>query len=137
MTVAEKVPLPRLHQEYHLWMKELHFFEEEIELFENLLNQIKDFGPCYTSGAEIIFFQHQFMMQKTVVENLRSELQEAEKKLTRFVHAIYGMGLGSIKMENHVTLQENINAFKKSHAQLKNKFRLFEIACRKPASAVS
>ena len=131
MTAAEKVPLPRLHQEYHLWMQELNFFKEEILLFETQLHQILTAHPCYTLGAEIIFFQHQFMKLKSMVEGLRTELQEAEKKLTRFVQAIYGMGLGSIKMDNHVTLREDIDAFKQSYTQLKNKFRLFEIACRK------
>jgi hypothetical protein len=126
MPACQAVAIPELHNEYRLWMTELTFYREEIKLFELRLQKIFVQSQAAGKAAAAEHFQNKFILQKEVIDILKHNLRKAEKQLTSFVHSVSGMGLSSIKMDNHPELREEVQTFKKIYTELKKDFRIYE-----------
>ena len=120
------IAIPKLHQEYHTWMDELNFCKEEIAIFESLLagsvSKIKDTYAL----AHVEHFQNQFIREKEVIDELKHKLHISEKQLAGFVKDLSGLGLESIRMDNHSKLRDDMHIFRKIYTSLKEEFRHFE-----------
>jgi hypothetical protein len=64
-----------------------------------------------------------------VIDELKHKLNVSEKQLDGFVKELSGMGLESIKMDNHLNLRDDMKMFRQIYNELKDEFRRFEIAC--------
>lgn len=120
------ISIPKLHMEYRLWINELNFFKEEIKLFERHLEHIINKYTLDDVTAQVEHFQNQFICQKDVIDRLKHNLNVSERQLTSFVQQLTGMGLESIKMDNHSELRDEMIMFRKIYSELKNEFRQFE-----------
>lgn len=120
------ISIRSLHLEYQLWVRELIFFKEEIKIFETHLEEIINRNSKLEVQAQVEHFQNQFIRQKEVIDEIRHKLHISEKQLAGFVSEISGMGLDSIKMDNHTQLREEVSIFKKIYYELKTDFRRFE-----------
>ncbi|GAB4091865.1 hypothetical protein [Flaviaesturariibacter terrae] len=114
-----------LHLEYQLWMNELDFAKEEIGIFEKHLEPIvcnySDRNVC----ARAEQFQNKFIRHKEVVDELRHKLHGSEVQLATFVRDMSGMGIDSVKMDNHVKLRDDVYRFRELYTELKKDFRRF------------
>lgn len=120
------IPIPQLHLEYRLWINELNFYKEEINIFENHLELLINERSDSAVKAQVEKFQNQFICQKEVIDILKHDLNTSERQLASFVRQLSGLGLESIKMDNHVNLRERMRTFRKLFKELKDDYRNFE-----------
>jgi len=120
------VSIRSLHLEYQLWVRELVFYKEEIKIFEDHLEALNNKNTKNTVRAQVEHFQNQFVLQKEVIDTLKHNLNISEKQLASFVYDMSGMGLESIKMDNHPKLREDMITFRKLYKELKQDVMRFE-----------
>lgn len=123
------VPIPQLHLEYRLWIAELQFAKEEIKIFERHLEDLVAHQFLQEETAQAEHFQNCFILQKEVIDTLKHDLHGAEMQLVAFVKNLSGMGLESIRMDNHCKLREQMATFRKLYAELKQDFRKYVASC--------
>ena len=122
--------IPKLHTEYADWMDELTFYKEEIKIFERHLEKLTKHNYNTEMMAGVEHFQNAFICQKEVIDLLKHNLHISERQLSAFVKEVCGMGLSSIKMDNHSELRTEMQTFRKLFSELKVSFRQFESSCR-------
>ncbi len=120
------ISIPSLHLEYRLWINELNFYKQEIEIFEQHLQRLIIGHSQVDVRAQVEQFQNQFICQKEVIDILKHDLHVSEKQLAAFVRELSGLGLESIRMDNHVNLRDRVRTFKRLFSELKNNYRQFE-----------
>jgi hypothetical protein len=120
--------IPNLHSEYRLWMEELNFFKEEVGRFEHQLENVINKTTGSEAAAGVEQFQNRFIREKEVIDELKHKLNLSERQLAGFVKKLNGLGLSSIKMDNHTKLRDDMRTCRKLHTELKNAFRKFESA---------
>lgn len=118
--------VPKLHLEYRIWMNELNFYKEEIRIFESHLETIINKLDDVVAKSQVEHFQNQFIREKEVIDELKHKLHGSEKQLAGFVKEYSGLGLESIKMDNHGKLRDDMMTFRKIYTELKEDFRRFE-----------
>lgn len=123
------ISITQLHLEYQRWIKELNFYKEEINLFENYLVNIVRSNSNNELGVGVEHFQNQFILQKEVIDYLKHDLRVSEKQLVGFVKELSGLGLENIRMDNHTQLRERMIIFRAIYSDLKKEFRKFEGEC--------
>jgi hypothetical protein len=120
------ITIPKLHLEYQIWMNELNFYKEEIRIFESHLEMIIDKLDDVVAKSKVEQFQNQFIREKEVIDELKHKLHVSERQLAFFVKEYSGLGLESIKMDNHGKLRDEMITFRKIYTELKQDFRGFE-----------
>ena len=128
--IKEMVPtlsIRSLHLEYQLWIRELIFYKEEIKIFEHHLENLINRNNKPFVKAQVEHFQNQFILQKDVIDKLKHELHISECQLASFVFDMSADGIENIKMDNHSSLREKIQIFRKIYKELKLEFRRFEM----------
>ena len=121
------ISISALHLEYRLWINELNFYKQEIEIFEHHLEQLISNSSDKELQVHVEQFQNQFICQKEVIDVLKHDLHVSEKQLATFVRDLSGLGLESIRMDNHVNLRDRVRTFRKLFTELKNNYRQFEV----------
>jgi hypothetical protein len=120
------ISIRSLHLEYRLWINELNFYKEEIKIFERQLEQLLNKNPVDEVCPRVEQFQNKFILQKEIIDHLKHDLNGSEKQLASFASELSGMGLESIRMDNHTKLRERMATFRKLYTEMKNEFRWFE-----------
>lgn len=120
------ITIPELHREYRLWIAELNFCKEEICIFEGHLEEVIDRHTDVATKSQVEHFQNQFIRQKEVIDELKHKLHGSERQLASFVKELSGLGLESIKMDNHTKLRDDMRTFQKIYTELKADFRHIE-----------
>lgn len=118
--------IPNLHTEYRLWISELNFFKEEVGRFEQQLESVINHNNGFTISAGVEQFQNRFIREKEVIDELKHKLNISERQLAAFVKELNGLGLQSIRMDNHTKLRDDMGTFRKLYGELKQSFRKFE-----------
>lgn len=72
------ISIQSLHLEYRLWINELNFYKQEIEIFEHHLQNLINSHPDKQTRARIEQFQNQFICQKEVIDVLKHDLHVSE-----------------------------------------------------------
>ncbi|RYY67233.1 MAG: hypothetical protein EOO12_01755 [Chitinophagaceae bacterium] len=111
-----------LHREYQQWMNELHFQEQELCIFEKHLDRYTSDpvqGQCET-------FRQRFSRHREAIALLKLGLRGREAHLADFARAMSGMGLDSVRMDNHAELRGDLERLRTQYAGLKNEFRRAE-----------
>jgi hypothetical protein len=126
MHMFPTISIPKLHLEYKLWMNDLNFYKEEINLYERYLADIIVKNTNKETAVGVEHFQNQFIVQKNVIDYLKHDLNVSEKQLAGFAKELSGLGLDNIKMDNHTKLRERMKTFKTLYEDMKKEFREFE-----------
>ena len=121
------ITIPKLHTEYRQWVAELNYIKEEIARYEKQLEQVVNNNNGATARAQVEHFQNQFIREKEVIDELKHKLNISERQLASFVKELSGLGLESIKMDNHSKLREEMQIFRKIYTELKDDFRRFGV----------
>ena len=120
------ISIKSLHLEYQLWTRELIFYKEEIKIFEDHLASLIRKNTKHNFKVQVEHFQNQFILEKEVIDHLKHDLHVSEKQLAAFVHELSGMGMETVRMDNHSNLRDRIFTFRKIYRELKEEFRQFE-----------
>jgi hypothetical protein len=121
------ISILKLHHEYHLWIAELNFCKEEILIYEGHLEEIISNYQTTEITAQVEHFQNQFIRQREVIDELKHDLNIAEKQLAAFTRDLSDAGIMNIKMDNHTQLREEVHTQRKIFEDLKKEFRNFEV----------
>jgi hypothetical protein len=125
--MVSTLPIPQLHQEYTTWMAELNFYKEELDIFEQHLALLLNGNSDKAVAARAEQYQNQFIRHKDVIDELKHRLGISERQLKAFIKDVQGMGLSSIRMDNHPELRKEMQTFRKLFNELKEAFRKFEV----------
>lgn len=128
--------IPKLHLEYGSWMNELNFYKDEIIIFEKHLEEIISQPTDLETRVQVEHFQNQFIRQKVIIDDLKHLLQVSERQLAAYVKKLSGMGLESIRMDNHTRLRDDMKIFREIYTELKKEFRRFEADCLSTATVL-
>ncbi|TCZ73950.1 hypothetical protein [Flaviaesturariibacter aridisoli] len=111
-----------LHREYQQWMNELHFHEQELCIFEKHLDRYAH-DPARVQSEP---FRQRFSRHRAAIRLLKLGLRGSEEQLADFARAMSGMGLDSVRMDNHTGLRGELEQLRVQYAGLKNEFRRAE-----------
>jgi predicted nucleic acid-binding Zn-ribbon protein len=120
--ITENAFLSDLHFEHKLWINELNFFEDEINTFENRLEEL---ARQHLSNREVMVdlerFQNQFIRQKEVINDLKSDIRRHEHHISE-IAAAQPDSAGQPKFQDHTFLRERMETFRKLYGELKSDF---------------
>ena len=121
------LPVEDLHVEYKLWIAELNFDLEMLNIFElHLENIIPRNGDNKDVLAQTEHFQNQFICQREIIDQLKHDLNVSEKQLASFTNYMLPVGYEFERLDNHPQLRERLFMHRKIFKDLKGEFRLFE-----------
>lgn len=121
------LPIKNLHLEYKLWIAELNFYTEMIQIFEaHLENIVTSNLENKDMLGEIEHFQNQFIRQREVIDELKHDLHISEMQLAAFTHEMTPVGYEFERLDNHSGLRERFFIFRKIFNELKEEFHSFE-----------
>ena len=123
----QTISITKLHHEYHLWIAELNFCKEELKIFEHHLEDIIAKHTITEITSQVEHFQNQFIRHKEVIDELKHDLNIAEKQLAAFAKDLSDAGIMNIKMDNHTRLRDEVFTQRKIFNELKKEFRSFEL----------
>ncbi|HXH20329.1 MAG TPA: hypothetical protein VNJ07_14735 [Chitinophagales bacterium] len=118
---AERVYLKDLHFEHRLWLNELKFYKEELEIFEHRLD---DLVKKYTDNKVLMRleqFQNKFIHQKEVIHDLKHRVKAHEKMLAARAEE-NPIAVDHQYFKDHASLREEIADYRKIFSELKESF---------------
>jgi flavin-dependent dehydrogenase len=120
-------PIPKLHLEHCHWINELNFYGEELTILErHLKKRLILHSEMNDKGVQI--FEQRFNKLRGLIDSLKTTLNVEEKQLISFIKEVSGLGLDSIKMDNHLTSRERMCSFREQYNKLKQDIRLFDFS---------
>lgn len=121
----KKYHIKNLHEENRFWVKELLFYKEELNYFENQLGIIAINYTSIDVMAKVEHFQNQFIRQREVIDELKHDIKASENKIEAFAKTNNEIAIEHALFEDHSSLRENLTVFKKIYDELKSEFRIF------------
>lgn len=119
--IAEKTDVQRLHFEHKLWMNELQFFADEIAIFEHRLEEVLQRHPDEKEALiRLEQFQNQFIRQKSVLEELRHDINIHEQTISNLLKS--GFSTPEHKINDHSKIRESMDSFNSIYTELKASF---------------
>ena len=110
------------HFEHTLWMNELKFFEDEVNIYEHQLEKLVNRNDKVML-ASLEQFQNKFIRQKEVLDELKHEIKVHEQKLG------WAMQNNPVRAKefgnHHDEMRDKMETFKKIFAGLKVNFYKF------------
>ena len=123
MTVhqEERVYVKDLHFEHKLWIHELKFFKDELDIFENRLDELV---KRYTSEkvlARLEQFQNKFIHQREVIHLLKHKVKAHEKQLAQYAEE-NPIASDHQQFTDHAALRDEVQQYRKIFTELKESF---------------
>ena len=84
MEKTKKKHLSDLHFEHKLWDMETRFYEDELKLYQNWLEEVAGKNTHMDVQVEVEHFQNQFLIQKKALSTLRHQAKRLLILLTTF-----------------------------------------------------
>jgi hypothetical protein len=103
--------------ELHAWKRELSSTKEEIKSFERELAGLASHSHNRDIFPHIEHFQNNFIRQKEVIDELRHDLPDSQKRLETLCN-----GEEDVQTE----LTDRMDMFRKLYHELREKFQQFE-----------
>lgn len=123
-THQDRVYLKDLHFEHRLWVNELNFVKDEIDIFTHRLSEveIKNNGANFSAEAESL--QNRLIRQKEVVDELLHGINAHETFLAH--NAIdHPIAIDHLYFQDHKELREKMTRFSALYAEFKTEFIRF------------
>ena len=112
-----------LHFDHEVWTYELKFWREELKIFEKYLSKIELREITREAASELEHFQNQFIHHKKVVHDLIHDASSSEKFLVHNLDLWGSEIVRKVKLEEHATLEEQMQTARKIYTELKSDFR--------------
>ena len=123
-THQDHIYLKDLHFEHRLWLNELNFVKDEIEIFTHRLSEveIKNNGADFTPEAESL--QNKLIRQKEVVDELVHHINSHESSLAHQAEE-HPIAVDHLHFKDHTDLREKMKRFLTLYAEFKKEFMRF------------
>ncbi len=111
------------HLELKEWAKTIQFFEDEIHLFENRLEEVVNSNTKKEILAEAEHFQNLFILQKEQFDMLKHDIHEQEIQIRKNIEAQNQVNNRIIEKQN--ILNGNMQQVEKIFKETKQNFYRF------------
>lgn len=120
----KKPLLSELHTTHINNIKELDFCADELQTFNNRLAELVIKNTKIEVTAQIEHFQNQFIRQKEVIDILKHDINEDEKRLVNSAKQ-NNVATDHRHIEENSALTNRMTMFTKIYGELKNEFTRF------------
>jgi hypothetical protein len=125
--MVQTLSVRRLHLEYKLWIAELSFNKELLNIYEMNLQDLAKDNPNKDIMPMVEHFQNQFILKKEQIDELMHDLHVSEVQLAALARNRSGPGLANLRLDNHPELRQEMIMFRKLMEELKQEFHQFEL----------
>jgi hypothetical protein len=113
-----------LHEENKEWLSDLLFYQDDIKVMKNRLEEIATKNTSKDILAQVEHFQNQFIIQIDTIDHLKHDLNINNDAINREIQK-NDVALEHRKMEDHAALREKVTYFTKNFSLLKAEFNAF------------
>lgn len=123
MTVnhTERIYIKDLHFEHNLWLNELKFFREELEIFEHRLDELVKRYTTESVLTRLEQFQNKFIHQREVIHELKHKVKAHEKQLAAFAEE-HPVAVDHQYFNDHTSLRDEMQQYRSIFNELKENF---------------
>ncbi len=126
MTATHKkhIFLKDLHFEHRLWLDELSFSKDQLDVFTSRLAEVegKNNAADFSAGGES--FQNRLIRQKEVIDELTHDIKEHETALVNYAEE-FPIAIDHVHFDDHGALREKMIRFSSLYAEFKGDFMRF------------
>ena len=122
--VKETVKISDFHFDHKLWMNELKFFEMQLDVFEERLEEVVRGIIDSTGFAEVEAFQNQIIRQREVIDQLKHKFRVREKDLDTYAND-KELDTDHILYKDHRKEREDMQIFIKLYQEMREKYMHF------------
>ena len=118
---TEKIYLKDLYFEHRLWLNELKFYNDELEIFEHRLD---DLVKRYTTKEvleRLEQYQNKFIHQKEVIHGLKHKVKGHEKQLAHIAED-HPIAVDHQHFHDHTALRDEMEGYRAIFAEMKEGF---------------
>lgn len=123
-TLTKTKHIDELHFEHQLWLSEIAFFQDELNIYQKSLEGLlsKDISADFKKAIER--FQNKFLIQNNQLADWRHHINMHEQWLAKYAEK-HPVDIDKELFANHAKIKENAESFKKIYNELKVEFRKF------------
>ena len=122
--VKETVKISDFHFDHKLWMNELRFFEMQLDVFEERLEEVVRGIVDKTGFAEVEAFQNQIIRQREVIDELKHKFRVREKDLDTYSND-KEIDSDHVLYKDHRKEREDMQIFIKLYQEMREKYMHF------------
>ncbi len=122
--VKDTVRVSDFHFDHKLWMNELKFFEMQLDVFEERLEEVVKGLSERTAFAEVEAFQNQIIRQREVIDELKHKFRLREKDLDTYAND-KEIPADHILFKDHRKEREDMQTFIKLYQEMREKYMHF------------
>lgn len=122
--VKEQVRVSDFHFDHKLWMNELKFFEMQLEVFEERLEEVVLRIEDRSALAAVEAFQNQIIRQREVIDLLKHKFRVREKDLNALSNDMT-IESDHVLFADHRKEREDMQIFIKLYQEMREKYMHF------------
>ena len=121
---APRKHIDELHFEHRLWTNNMKFYNDELTIFENRLEELVQRNTKIEVTSQIEHFQNQFIRQREVAEGLISKCGDHDKFLANQAKD-HPIAIDHVLFADHTKLRDEVEMFDKIYKELKGEYMSF------------
>ncbi len=122
--VKDTVRVSDFHFDHKLWMNELKFFEMQLEVFEERLEEVVKTLDERSAFAEVEAFQNQIIRQREVIDELKHKFRVRERDLDTYAND-KEIPADHILFKDHRKERDDMQTFIKLYQEMREKYMHF------------
>ena len=122
--VTEKARVSDYHFDHKLWVNELQFFESQLNIFEERLEDVIRNLNDHTAMAESEAFQNQIIRQREVIDELKHKFRLREKDLDTY-DSNMELDADHPLFVDHEKEHEDMDMFIKLYSEMRDRYMAF------------
>lgn len=127
METQETIHISDLHFDHKLWMNELKFFEMQLTVFEEKLEEIVKSNSETSVLAKVEAFQNRIIRQNEVIDEIKHKLRLREQDLDR-MNDSSTVRKGDPLFDKYESEQAEMNTFIRLYQEMRDDFKAFVLA---------
>lgn len=110
--------------DHSIWLKELVFYDEELDTLEKRLLEIVQKNNGKEVMADVEHFQNQFVIQRINIDQLQHDIRKHDGNVAAEAQAHAGK-MKSVEVSEHDKLKEQVETFGKLFNELRHEYNKF------------
>lgn len=112
-----------LHFDHELWLIEMAFWKQEIEVLDKYLAAVNSSYTDTTVRAEVEHFQNQFIIQLNFINSLKNDVKAQETLISLLEKDISNKKLQQKKSDDEYDIRDRMLTNQKLYIELKQSFK--------------
>ncbi len=112
-----------LHFDHELWLIEMAFWKQEIEVLDKYLAAVNSSYSDTTVRAEVEHFQNQFIIQLNFINSLKNDVKAQENLISLLEKDISNKKLQQKKSDDEYDIRDRMLTNQKLYIELKQSFK--------------